>query len=377
MGARPPRRRRRAEALSRRALNRAVLERQLLLRRADLAVVAAVERVLGLNAQSPNPPYLALWSRLERFELADLTRAIEDRSLVRSTLLRATQHLMSVPDFRRFRPVLAPLLRRVQRSAFGSRTAGIDLDALAAEARELLADGRVLTRPQLGRLLAGRRPGADPTALGWSVQSLLPLVHPAPSGTWNTHGPTPFALADWTGLRPTATAEDVRQVVRRYLAAFGPATVADARTWSGVAGLREVFEQLRPELRTYADPAGRELFDLPDTPLPPADQPAPVRFLPEFDAPRLAYADRTRMMTDQVRRQVCVGDAVAATVLVDGTVAATWSTSGTPDAAVLTVRPLRRLSPTDRSAVEAEADRLLAFMSPQASQREVRLLASR
>jgi hypothetical protein len=365
----------RAEVLSPRALNRAVLERQLLRRRVDLAVVAAVERVLGLNAQAPNLPYLALWSRLERFAIADLTGAIQDRSLVRSTLLRATQHLLSVADFRLLRPVLAPLLRRVQRNAFGSRTAGIDLDALVAEASALLADGRVLTRPELGRLLAAGRPGTDPTALGWTVQYLLPLVHPAPSGTWNTHGATPFALADWTGLRPAATAEDLRQVVRRYLAAFGPATVADARAWSGMAGLREVFEQLRPRLRTYADHAGRELFDLPDAPTPAADQPAPVRFLPEFDAPLLAYADRTRMMTEQVRRQVCVGDAVAATVLVDGTVAAMWSASRAHDAAVLTVQPLRPLSAADRAAVEAEADRLLGFTSPHVTHRDVRLLA--
>ena len=365
----------RAEVLSPRALNRAALERQLLLRRADLAAVPAVERVLGLNAQAPNLPYIALWSRLERFTITELTSAIEDRSLVRSALLRATQHLVSVPDFRLLRPVLAPLLRRVQRNAFGSRTAGVDLDALAAEARELLAGGRVLTRPELGRLLAGRRPGADPTALGWTVQYLLPLVHPAPSGTWNTHGPTPFALADWTGIRPAATAQDLRQVVRRYLAAFGPATVADARAWSGVAGLREVFEQLRPELRTYADHSGRELLDLPDAPIPPADQPAPVRFLPEFDASLLAYADRTRMMTEETRRQVCVGDAVAATVLADGTVAATWSTSRTHDAVVLSVQPLRPLSSADRAAVEAEGGHLLTFTNPDAAHRDVRVLS--
>jgi hypothetical protein len=164
-------------------------------------------------------------------------------------------------------------------------------------------------------------------------------------------------------------------MVRRYLAAFGPATVADARAWSGVSGLREVFEQLRPELRVYADESGRELFDVPDAPTPAADLPAPVRFLPEFDAQLLAYADRTRMMTDQVRRQVCDGAAVAATVLVDGTVAATWTKSRTDDAAAaLTVQPLRPLSSSDRSAVEAEADRMLAFTNPDAAQRRTRLL---
>lgn len=256
-----------------------------------------MERVFGLNAQSPNLPYIALWSRLEPFEIQDLTAAIEDRALVRSTLLRATQHVMSVPDFGLVRPALAALLRRVQRNAFGRRTDGVDLDALVTEARELLDDGAVRTRPELGRRLAETRPGADATALGWTVQYLLPLVHPAPSGTWDTYGATPFASAGWTGVRSEPTVEDLDRLVRRYLAAFGPASVADARAWSGMSGLREVFERMRPELRVYADTAGRELFDLPDAPTPGAELPAPVRFLPEFDAPLLAYADRTRIMT--------------------------------------------------------------------------------
>ncbi|MEN3613159.1 winged helix DNA-binding domain-containing protein [Plantactinospora sp. ZYX-F-223] len=357
-----------------RALGRATLHRQLLLRRVELPVVPAVERLLGLNAQSPNPPYLALWSRLRGFTVAELTRAIEDRTLVRSTLMRATQHLLSVPDFRLVRPALAALLRRVQRNAFGSRTVGLDLDALAAQARRLLADGQVMTRPELGRRLARHWPEFEPNALGWTVQYLEPLLHPAPSGTWNTYGATPFARADWTGVAAEPTAEGLRELVRRYLAAFGPATVADARAWSGVAGLREVFAGLRPELRVYADESGRELFDLPDAPLPPAELPAPVRLLPEFDAPLLAYADRSRMMTDPVRRQVCVGAAVAPTVLVDGTVAAMWSVSRADGAAVLTVRPLRRLTPAECAEVAAEADRLLGFTDPAATTRQVRLL---
>jgi len=338
--------------LSSRALGRALLERQLLLRRAELAVVPAVEQLFGLNAQSPNDPYLVLWSRLKLFSLADLTGAIEDRSLVRSTMMRATQHLMSVEDFGFVRPVLAPLLRRVQRNAFGRRTTSVDLDDLVVAARELLADGRTLTRPELGRLLAERWPVDDPTALGWTAQYLVPLIHPAPSGTWNVYGATPFTLAD-------VSAGDVRRMVPRYLAAFGPASVADARTWSGVSGLREVFAELRPSLQVYADSSGRELLDLPDRPLPEEDVPAPVRLLPPFDATLLAHADRTRIMTDEIRRQVCVGAGVAATVLVDGTVAAIWTVGPT---GVLKVQPLRPL--TDLDAIEAEALRLLAFTHP-------------
>ncbi|MGH3585937.1 MAG: DNA glycosylase AlkZ-like family protein, partial [Pseudonocardia sp.] len=177
--------------------------------------MAAVDQVLGLNAQDPDLPYLALWSRLRGFAIEDLTGAIEDGSLVRSTLMRATQHVLSAPDFGLVRPLLAALLQRVQRNTVGTRTAGVDLDALVAETYELLADGRVLTRPELGRLLARSRPGADPNALGWSVQYLFPVVHPAPSGTWNTRGPTPFARAD---RLPPPTAEQAIRLVRRYLA---------------------------------------------------------------------------------------------------------------------------------------------------------------
>ncbi|GAA4421251.1 winged helix DNA-binding domain-containing protein [Georgenia halophila] len=363
--------------LDRRTLGRAMLERQLLLRRAAMPVEDAVERLLGLNAQEPDLPYLALWSRLEGFTIPDLSRAIEDGALVRSTLMRATQHLMTAEDFRLVRPALSELLRRVQRNAFGRRTAGIDLDALVVEARALLADGPALTRPELGRRLAASRPGADPTALGWSVQYLLPVVHPAPSGTWRTRGATPFVLPNHTAAPPRATpgtagfatattAGDLAVLVRRYLAAFGPATVSDARVWSGIGGLREIFELLRPELRVFSDDAGRELFDLPDTDLPDGelpdkDTPAPVRLLPAFDATLLAYDDRTRVMTDEVRAQVCVGAGVAATVLVDGTVAATWETTRKKRDVTVAVRPFRRLTAGDEEDIEAEAHRLLTF----------------
>lgn len=349
--------------ISTRVLNRSVLSRQLLLERVDLPAVDAVGRLLGLNAQSPNLPYLALWTRLSRFAIDELTEAITDRRLVRSVLMRATQHVVTVPDFRLTRPAVAPLLRRAQRNAFGRRTEGVDLDALVVAARELLADGAVLTRPELGRRLAARFPVKETGALGWSVQYLEPVLHPAPSGTWNVHGPTPFDSAAWTGVGERA---DLAELVRRYLAAFGPATAADARAWSGVAGLREVFDELRPTLRVDRDEAGRELFDLPSATLPPADLPAPVRFLPEFDAPLLAYADRTRMMTDEVRARVCVDSGVAATVLVDGTVAATWSLADDDGTARLTVSPFRRLSGVDIEAIEAEGARLLAFARPDA-----------
>ena len=359
-----------AELLDRRSLNRAVLHRQLLVRRSLVGVVDAIEQLVGLNAQHPNDPYLALAARLSEFELADLTAVIEDRRVVRSTMMRATQHLVAATDFRWLRPVLQPLLERAQRNAFGRRTKGVDLAALVADARRILT-GAVHTRPELGRLLAESRPGADGTALAWSVQYLLPVVHPAPSGTWDTLGPTPFALAE-DHLSGPLDLPDPRRMVHSYLAAFGPATAADMRAWSGVSGLPEIVVDMRGELRTFRDESGRELFDLPDAPRPEPDTPVPVRLLAPFDNVLLGYADRTRLMSDEVRRRVCVGDAVAATLLVDGTVSGTWEMDRAAN--VLKVQPFVGLQRPDVDAVIAEGTRLLELAAAGTDQHDVRIL---
>ncbi|MEV0726549.1 winged helix DNA-binding domain-containing protein [Micromonospora purpureochromogenes] len=368
MGARRPGAAASTEVLGRRALNRATLHRQLLLARSTTAVREAVERIGGLNAQHANDPYLALHSRLAGFRLADLTAAIEDRRLVRSCLLRATQHLVSATDFRWLRPVLNPLLARVQRNAFGRRTAGVDLDDLVADARAILA-GRTLTRAELGRLLAQHRPDADRTALAWSVQYLLPLLHPAPSGTWDTLGATPVVLAE-EHLGPLGPA-DPRRLVSRYLAAFGPATTADMRAWSGVSGLREIVADMAGELRTFRDETGRTVYDLPDAPRPDPDTPAPVRLLAGFDNLLLAHADRTRIMTDEIRRRVCVGDLIKPTVLVDGMVSGTWHLDRR--AGLITVEPFTRLGPGDTEAVTAEGHRVLRLAAPDAAPHSVQV----
>ena len=370
-----------ADVLDDRALNRATLARQLLLRRHGLPVVEAIERVVGLNAQAPNVPYVWAWARLAGFRHDELTRAIEDRRVVRSTLVRATQHVVAAPDFGWLRQVLTPLLARVQRNAFGRQTAGVDLDELAAHAEALLS-GAQLTRPELGRALGERWPDVERTALGWSAQYLVPVVHPAPSGTWNVLGPTPFALAsEWlAGLGERAGAgpapeEAARTLVRRYLAGFGPATTSDIRAWSGVAGLKEVVAGMGDELRTFRDERGRTLVDLPDAPRPGADADAPVRLLGEFDDLLLAYHDRSRMMSAEARARVCVGDAVYPTVLVDGAVAALWSVARDDDgAAVLTVSPFARLSPATADAIAAEGADLLAFVHADATATDVRIL---
>lgn len=355
--------------LSTRALNRATLARQHLLRRAELSPVEAIGHLVGLQAQAPNAPYYGLWTRLASFTQADLTDRLYDRSVVRSSMLRGTQHLVLAADYRWLRPMIQPIGTRAHRAAFGRQTVGVDLDELAAAATELLR-GRTLTRPELGRALAERWPDHEPLVLGWSAQHFLQLVHTPPNGTWGRGGATPFTLAaDWLG--PLEQGDPARarvELARRYLAAFGPATLADLQTWSGLtrkaegAELAEALAEL--DLVAFTDPNGQVLHDLPDAPRPDPDTPAPVRFLPEFDNLVVGHADRTRLMTGEHRRRVVTGSLVRPTFLVDGFVAGLWELKASGDRPVLT---LEEFAPVDRDALAAEAERLLAFAAPASS----------
>jgi hypothetical protein len=359
--------------LSQRALNRTLLARQLLAIRADCPALEAIGRLVALQSQDSNAPYVGLWSRLRGFRHDGLTALLQSRGVVRAPLLRGTQHLVAGADYSWLRPLVGPILERAaRRGAFGRATVGLEPGALEGAARDLLAD-RVLTRPQLGRLLAERFPGRDPGALAWSVQYLLPVVHPPPSGTWGawwSRGPTPFALAEaWLG-RPLAAAPAAERLVRRYLAAFGPATALDVQAWSGLTGLGPVVERMRPALRILRDEGGRELVDDPDAPLAGPDDPAPVRFLPPFDNLILGHADRSRVIGDEERGRVVSGSLVRPTVLVDGFVAGTWSLDG-PRLEISPFRPLRR---ADAAAVEDEAGRLLDFVAPDGPGRDVAIV---
>ncbi|SPT50646.1 winged helix DNA-binding domain-containing protein [Actinomadura madurae] len=348
--------------LDRRTLNRAALERQFLLKRSGVSVLEAVERLVAIQAQERNMPYFGLWTRLDGFRQDDLTDLLRGRSVVRSSIIRGTQHMASAADYLWLRPLVQESLLRGRQAAFGGATRGWDLDELAAEARRLL-EGRILTRPELARALAERWPERDLQSLGWTAQALVHAVHPPPSGTWNTGGATPFALAEeWIG-RPLAEARPAR-LIRRYLAAFGPASVKDFQIWSGMRRMEEAFEELRPSLQTYRDEAGVELFDLPDMALPDAGLPVPVRFLPAFDNLILAYADRTRMMTDEQRKAVCVGSQTHATLLVDGRVHGIWTLKHDRKAgcAALDIRLFAPLQ--DEDPVREEAAELLRFAAP-------------
>ncbi|WP_405714030.1 MULTISPECIES: winged helix DNA-binding domain-containing protein [unclassified Streptomyces] len=355
--------------LSLRALNRALMDRQFLLARTDRTALEVIGRLVALQAQEPNWAYVGLWSRIHGFTQSQLTGLLEDRQVVRSGLLRSTQHLAAADDFRRLRPLLQPVLDRTAGAPhFTRNSTGLDTASLVAEALGLLAGG-TLSRKELARRLAERHPGRDGRVLAGQVELSTPLVHGAATGAWGSWGNrsavsvTPAEV--WLG-RPMATAataaaarETAKVLIRRYLAGFGPAGVKDVQAWCGLTRLGEVVESMRGELRRYRDPDGRDLFDLADAELPDPGTPAPVRLLPAFDNVLLGHADRTRVIGDEDRGHVMPGRAlVRPAFLVDGRVHGTWSL----DAGTLRLAPLRPLSATDRAALEQEAERLLPFV---------------
>lgn len=358
--------------LTLRALGRATLARQLLLERAKLRTAPALERLYGLQAQAARPPFLALWSRVEGFRREDLLEAIAARKVVRATLMRATLHLVTARDYLGLRGPLSPALEGAMRSVLRARADGLDLPAVLAEARAFFA-GEPATFEAARDHLAARFPGADVRAMGYAVRTHLALVQVPTDDPWGFPPSPAFALAEaWLG-QPVPEGGSPAELVRRYLAAYGPATAADVAAWSGLTGVRGVLDELLPTLRVLRDEEGRQLLDLPRAPRPDEDAPAPPRLLPEFDSLVLAHADRRRLIDDEHRAAVVTKNLqVRATFLVDGRVAGTWKLERKARGATLTLEPFAALSKPARKALEAEADRLLAFAEPEAKTRAVR-----
>jgi hypothetical protein len=353
-----------------RELNRATLARQLLLDRSDLGPVEAVERLAGMQAQEPKPPFIGLWTRVAGFKREDLGAAINERALVRGTLMRATLHLVSARDYTAFRPVLQQMLTSALR-ALGPRAEGLDVDRLLPVARDLLAE-RPRDFNDLRAALQEVFPNVNERALGYAVRMHLPLVMvPRQDAAWAYPSVADFALAErWLGT-PVGPEGDSEALVERYLAAFGPATAADVQAWSGLQGMKQVLDGMRERL-TVLRAGRRELFDLPDAPRPDADTPAPPRFLPEFDNLVLAHADRTRVLDDAHKGLVTTKNLrVRATFLWDGSVRGTWDVTRKRDRATLRLTPFEPLPAKARKALAAEGEALLRFVEPDAASYDI------
>jgi len=338
--------------LTLRELNRALLERQLLLQRRRLPIPRAIERLCALQAQYSPSPYIALWSRLDGFRKEQLTRALEQRRAVKASLFRITLHIVSARDYPYFAAAWLPAAQEMTPRVTAQTVA--ELSRLVSAAATKVP----ITHEELEALASEGLGG-----LRWRTRTLAPLVHLPPSGTWRFHGrPQLLAMTRWLGVELSSREEGAERLVRSYLGAFGPATQSDLIRFAGVrvGDLRPALDRL--ELRTFRDERGRALFDLPRAPLPSADAPAPVRFLPKWDSSLLAYAppERERIIPERFRKTAIQNNGdVLPTVLVDGFVAATWSVEG----GRLSIEPLRRLTRAERAEVDEEGERLLECVS--------------
>ena len=350
------------EVLSLRQLNRVTLARQHLLERVDRSPVAMVEELVGLQAQEPHDPYLALWSRIDGFDPLGLAAGLDDRSLVRIVVMRGTIHLVTADDARLLRPLTQPVLdAEIRRhSEFAPLLRDVDITEALVWARERLTEVPLSTT-KLRAALAEAFPDLPAAAVAYACRCHLPLVQVPPRGIWRQGGAVTLTpLEAWVG-RPLEVDPSIDAVVLRYLAAFGPATVADIASWSRLTAMREVVDRLRPQLRTFRDERGRELVDLPDAPRPDPDVPAPVRVLPEYDNVLLSHADRDRFGAPE--RRGILGTEIAgrtgAAILADGEVVAVWHApkppKGDPPRFLVTHHAMakRRLAEVEREAARA------------------------
>jgi hypothetical protein len=365
------------DRLSARALNRATLARQLLLAREARPVLDTVEHLVGLQAQVPLDPYTGLWSRLERFRPEALARLLEERAVVRIVVMRGTIHLVSADDCVLLRPLMQPVLEAelARHRDYSPALRGVDLEPVLEVAREVMAE-QPRSGQQLRAALAERFPEQDAAALTFACRCLLPIVQVPPRGVWGRTGQVTVTTAEsWLG-RPLAARPALDEVVLRYLAAFGPASVADVTTWCRLTRLREVVERLRPRLRTFRDERGRELFDLPDAPRPDPDTPAPARFLPEYDNVLLSHDDRTRVVPEARRAAIRQAGGIGlGSVLHDGFVCGLWrlERDRADAAATLAVTLVDRLPKRATAAIAAEGRRYLGFAAPDEVSRDVRI----
>jgi hypothetical protein len=358
-------------------LNRMTLTRQFLLERQDLSVTTVVERLVGMQAQMAQPPFVGLWTRIKDFKREDLASQIQNRTIIKASLMRATLHLFTAKDFIAYRKTLQPALSAAASDISSRRGAEFDVMLVLETACKFIAE-KPRTYSEISEMLAARWPDVDIGSMRYTVRTHIPMVHVPVSGGWCYPGKPQFSLAEeWLG-KSLDMEDRTQDLVFRYLAAFGPASVIDMQTWSGLPNLKPVFENLRSELTVYRDESKRELFDLPDGKVtfpPDVEPPTAVRFLPEFDNLLLSHSNRRRVLADVYRSKVFLpGLRVAATILADGFVAGVWKTTNIKGLAALIIEPFNPLDDSTKTALMEEAENLLRFIETDAKTYQVQII---
>jgi hypothetical protein len=346
--------------LTRRELNRALLERQLLLERSSLTAARAVERLAGLQAQVSASPYLSLWTRLERFEREELTRALKARRVVKALLQRGTLHVVAPKHYWALVSVRARLASALWPASYEARISSAEIERLARMVRERLGDGELTLKGAQELLEPHAREGVPTTFLWRRIQSYAQVFHVPPSGTWGYGGHGVYAAAPGKVRgEPPPFDEALDELLTAYLRAYGPASAQDFGQWAGIPRLAPIKESLgRLTLRAFRDEGGRLLHDLPRAPLPDPETPAPPRLIPRYDDLVLSHADRSRVLGDAAPSRIVTNNGlVHATILVDGFVAGTWQL----ERGRVVLQPWSKLDPSVRRALAEEAERLEAF----------------
>jgi hypothetical protein len=332
------------EILNDRQLNRATLARQMLLERADLPIVDAVEFLGGLQAQQSNDPYIGLWSRLGGFTHTALTQLIVDKVLLRATSMRGTLHLHTLDDMVGYRALVQSFLEAGWKSNFLKRFGDNDTAKVHKAGVKLLDEGP-MTSGALGKALQEKFPSGEPLAKAQLLQMNETLIQIPPTRIWgNGSAPLLSRIENWvTPPKPRLTR---KELVRRYLRAYGPASINDMQIWCRLTKLSVEFEALKKELVAFESEDGRVLYDFSDAPRPDVETPAPVRFLPLYDNVYLGYDNRRRMLDQSVIERSKLFDIFKPAVLIDGVIVAGWAVSVKKGAALLEVEPYRKLSKT-------------------------------
>ncbi|MBB2482589.1 AlkZ family DNA glycosylase [Bacillus sp. APMAM] len=343
----------------------------MLLNRVDIPVIDAIERLVGIQAQDPMAPYFGLWNRLKEFCQEDLSNLILDKKVVRLALMRSTIHLVSSQDGMSLRPLVQSVQESVLKNSFGKYLNGVDTCAIA-EAGRALVETKPLTFSELGKLLGNQWPNVDSAALAAVVRTMIPLVQLPPRGIWGKSGKAVHTSAEvWLGALPFSklTTEDM---ILRYLAAFGPATIKDIQVWSGRTRLIENVEHLLPQLIIFHDEEGNELFDIPNAPRPEENIPSPPRFLGGFDNMLLSYANRKRIMDESYRNKVFTKNGIIRpTILIDGFVSGIWKYEKEKGIVRLIIELFKEVSEQDQNELTEEGNRLLDFIEGMEGPREI------